>query len=171
MMEMNEEKFSAWLVAIGTVLSAIANTPSDTLSDSMLEDLDLIGSVLQAVGSGIIPEDAEYLEQVGGRIEAFGDIVTIQALFVEDERTSRLLNAQGNLIQVAGTGLGLNLEGNQTRNEALNTVGDVLQMIGNTLIAFSIKYPPNSKKAQEFNTVGSWIEATGAVLSALTVDS
>ena len=144
MMKMNEAKFSAWLIAIGTVLSAIANTPSATLSDSVLEDLDLIGSVLQAVGSGIIPEDAEYLEQVGGRIEALGDIVTVQALFVEDERTSALLNAQGNLIQVVGTGLGLNLEGNQTVNEALNTIGDLLQMIGNSYIAFSINYPPVS---------------------------
>ena len=170
-MKMNEEKFSAWLVAIGTVLSAIANTPSSVLSDSVQEDLDLVGSVLQAVGSGIIPADAEYREQVGGRIEALGDIVTIQSLFVEDERTSGLLNAQGNLIQAVGTGFALNLEDNQTVKEALNTIGDVLQMIGNIYIAFSTKYPPDSKKAQELNTVGGWIEATGAVLSALAVDS
>ncbi|MGM9951565.1 MAG: DUF6944 family repetitive protein [Lysinibacillus sp.] len=168
---MNEAQISAWLIAVGTVLSAIGSTPSDVLSESALEDLDLIGSVLQAVGSGIIPADADYLEKAGGQIETVGDLLTVQSFFVEDERASELLNAQGNLIQAVGTGLALNLEANQTVNEALFTIGEILQIIGNAYIAYSINYPPNSEKSQEFITVGSWIEAIGAVLSALTVDS
>jgi hypothetical protein len=168
---MNEAQISAWLEAIGTILSAIGNTPSNVLSASKLNDLNLIGNVLQAVGSGIISEDEDYLDQVGSKVEALGNIVTIQAFFVENQRSSQLLNTQGNLIQALGSGVSLDLDTNQTVNEALNNIGNIVQIIGNAYQAFSIKYPPDSQQAQELNTIGSWIQAVGSVLSALTVDS
>lgn len=168
---MNEAQMSAWLEAIGTILSAIGSTPSKILPASVLNDLNLIGNVLQAVGSGIIPEDEEYLDQVGSKIQALGNIVTIQGFFVEDQQTSQLLNTQGNLIQALGGGVSLDFENNQTVNEALNNIGNAIQIIGNAYQAISINYPSNSKKAQELNTIGSWIQAVGSVLSALTVDS
>lgn len=168
---MDKAQISAWLEAIGTVLSAIGSTPSNILSSSMLNDFNLIGNVLQAVGSSILPENEDNLDQVGNKIGAVGNIITIQGFFVEDQQTSQLLNTQGNLLQALGSGVSLNLENDQTVNDVLNNIGNVLQIIGNSYQAFSIKYPPNSQKAQELNTVGSWIQAVGAVLSALTVNS
>jgi len=171
MKKMDKAQISAWLEAIGTVLSAIGSTPSNILSSSMLNDFNLIGNVLLAVGSSILPENEDNLDQVGNKIGAVGNIITIQGFFVEDQQTSQLLNTQGNLLQALGSGVSLDLENDQTVNDVLNNIGNVLQIIGNSYQAFSIKYQPNSQKAQELNTVGSWIQAVVAVLSALTVNS
>lgn len=167
---LNEAQISAWIEAIGTTLSAIGSTPSKILSESMLNDLNLIGNVLQAVGNGYIPENEELLNKFGTGLQALGNIVVIQGLFIEDQKTSELLNTQGNLIQTLGGGISLNFQENQTINEALNNIGNIIQIIGNIYQVLSVKYPQNSEKYQELNTLGSWIQAIGAVLSALTVD-
>lgn len=167
---LNEAQIYAWIEAIGTTLSAIASTPSKILSDSMLNDLNLIGNVLQAVGNGYIPEDEELLVKFGTGLQALGNIVVIQGFFAPDQETSELLNTQGNLLQTLGGGASIDFQENQTVNEALNNIGNIIQVIGNSIQVLSVKYPQNSEKYQELNTVGSWVQAIGAVLSALTVD-
>ena len=166
----NEEQFFAWIEAIGTILSAIGSTPSIPLSEETLNDLNLIGNVLQTVGNVYIPEDEELLYQVGTKLQAIGNLVVIEGFFVENQDLSNLLNLQGDLIQALGGTISIDYEGNQTLNDALNNIGNFIQVIGNIYQALSITYLENSEKSQELNTLGSWIQAVGAVLTALTTD-
>lgn len=166
----NVSQISSWIIAVGTVISAIGSTPSQVLSNAMLRDLNIIGDALQAVGSGIIPTDADPLDKVGSQLGAIGNLITLESFFIEDQNTSSLISAQGDFVQALGGVLTIDYSGNQSIEDALNNIGNVLQVIGTIYQALSIKYPSNSQKAQEMNTVGSWIQAVGAVLSALTVD-
>lgn len=166
----NEAQLFAWIEAIGTLLSAIASTPSTPLSESTLNDLNLIGNVLQAVGNGYIPEDEELLTKVGTKIQALGNILAIESFFVQSDKIDNLLNFQGDLLQALGSAISINYDGDQSLNDALNNIGNFIQTIGNLLQALSITYQGNSEQAQELNVVGSWIQVIGAVLTALTTD-
>lgn len=166
----SESQISAWIEAIGTVISAIGSTPSQVLSDAMLRDLNIIGLALQAVGSGLIPENQDDLFKIGSQLEAIGNLVSLQAEFIENENVSSVLSSQGDLIEAVGGALTIDFTGNQSIQNALNNIGDVIQVIGASYQALSVRYPPNSQKNQEVNTVGSWIQAVGAVLSAIFVE-
>ncbi|MEK4522013.1 hypothetical protein MKX96_10345 [Psychrobacillus sp. FSL W7-1493] len=166
-----ESQISVWIEAIGTVLSAIGSTPSHVLSDAMLNDLNVIGLALQAIGSSLIPQNQDYLFIVGSQLEAIGNLVSLQAEFIENENVSSVLGSQGDLIEAVGGALTIDFTGNQSIQNALNNLGDVIQVVGAAYQALSVRYPPNSLKNQEINTVGSWIQAVGAVLSAIFVEA
>ncbi|MDM5316259.1 hypothetical protein QUF49_09660 [Fictibacillus sp. b24] len=163
--------------AIGTVISAIANTPISFLSDSFQEDLDLIGNTLQAVGSGLVADGLQpcSLSRIGNEVQAIGNTTVIAGMLLPlEDKTSQILNIKGNLLQAVGAGieLGDELDEEPSTGEALSVISNLLQAAGNSLQALGGKYEldnPNGDDAysQSLTVAGSWIQAVGAVISAL----
>ena len=169
---MNKPLVGAWLIAIGAILGAIANTPSKILSEVFLKDLALIGNTLQAAGGAFIAGSEETLDiRIGNQIKAIGNLTSIRGLFEKDENIRLIYNSQGNLIQAVGIGITLNFQENLTLNESLLNVSLMIRMIGSSLHALSNKKKlENVEGADELITVAVWIKAVGAVLSALIFD-
>lgn len=54
-----KELFGSWVQAIGTFIAAVGATPSPILTNQQLNNLSLIGNVLQAVGNALIADTIE----------------------------------------------------------------------------------------------------------------
>ena len=50
-----------WIVAIGTLVSAIGSTPSTIFTQQTLTDFNIIGNILEAGGSAIVSETEDTL--------------------------------------------------------------------------------------------------------------
>jgi len=161
----------SWLDAIGTVLAAIGSTPSKVLTKTILNDLIFIGNALQGLGSAFVVESPETLanDRVGSAIQSIGNLTVITGLLQEDKRTSILWNRKGNLLQALGGGVSFNYNGQLT---SINNIGNGLQVIGNSLQAFSLKERLlDTEEGQLLETTGSWIQAIGTIISAVTYES
>lgn len=100
-----KETFGSWTQAIGTVISAVAGTPSNVLGEEFREKLDLIGNELQATGNAILADAEETwsLNKFGNVIQAIGNSTVILGLVIDfDEVTKQELIIKGNLIQALG---------------------------------------------------------------------
>lgn len=167
--------FGSWTQAIGTVLSAIGSTPFERLEQEILDDLNLWGNVLQATGNALVADGTEEnsLEKVGNAVQAIGNSTVLYGnILFSGEEQEQLLVIKGNLIQALGGGVALGYELDQRKTSGLtyNIVGNYLQVIGNSLQAFGGKYElknANSAKSQSYEVSGSWIQAVGAVISAV----
>ncbi|WP_425442092.1 DUF6944 family repetitive protein [Sediminibacillus massiliensis] len=87
-----------------------------------------------------------------------------------DKTTNQKLNIKGNLMQALGAGMNFSTEvgeHNMTTDELYTTYGNLLQLIGNSMQALSGGIQLKGGDAQSMNTAGSWIQAIGAVLSAV----
>ena len=63
---MDSAQLGAAINAVGTVLSAIATTPSQAIPDAIQDDFEFIGSILEALGIAIASEeDAAALVKTG----------------------------------------------------------------------------------------------------------
>ncbi|MFJ7744207.1 DUF6944 family repetitive protein [Peribacillus sp. NPDC097295] len=135
-----KETFGSWLQAIGTVLSAIANTPSLVSDYDSANNLDIVGNTLQGTGNALIAdgEEAFTLDQIGSAVQAVGNSTVITGLigtFSDD--TNDLLIIDGNFIQALGGGVSAADITENSPAEGLNIVGNLLQLIGNSLQALS----------------------------------
>lgn len=160
----------SWLDTIGTVLAAIGTTPSKVLTQSILDDLIFIGNALQGLGSAFVVESPETLanDRVGSAIQSIGNLTVITGLLQKDERTSILWNRKGNLLQALGGGVSFNYDGEIT---SINNIGNGLQVIGNSLQAFSLKESLlDTEEGQLLDVTGSWIQAIGTFISAITYE-
>jgi hypothetical protein len=164
--------FGSWVQAIGTTLSAIGATPFKNISDTLPEDLNLWGNVLQATGNSLVADSEENftLEKIGNAIQAIGNSTVIVGILINfNEKTKKELNIKGNLLQAVGGGVSLAdaLGREPTEKELYSIYGNLLQTIGNTLQALSGINELRNRKGQELNLVGSWIQAIGSIISAL----
>ncbi|WP_077622384.1 DUF6944 family repetitive protein [Sediminibacillus massiliensis] len=59
----NQQKavLGAWIQAIGTVIAAIGSTPTTHLPQKLLQDLNLIGNVLQGTGNALMADSIPNL--------------------------------------------------------------------------------------------------------------
>lgn len=165
---MGKAFIGAWIQAIGTVISAIGNTPSNKIPSSLATDLDIIGNVLQATGNGLAADTEEdlSLNKVGSQIQAAGNsTVLIGLLFPLSSKRKIILNNQGNLLQALGSSAAL---GDDT--EVFAILGNLLQAIGNSMQAIAGGQELRGRNADELNAIGNWIQAIGAILSALAVE-
>lgn len=172
-----KQRIGSIIQAIGTVISAYANTPNKYFSETFLDDLDLIGNVLQATGNALIADgqDPFTLSRIGNEIQAAGNTTVIAGMIMPfEDRTKQVLNIKGNLLQSFGAGieLGDELDEEPSLNKAINVISNLLQAAGNALQALGGKYEldePNGdhEYSQSLILAGSWIQAVGAVLSAL----
>lgn len=163
----------AWIQAIGTIISAIANIPIRTNEQEQSTSLDLWGNVLQGTGNALLA-DSEVgfsLDKVGNKVQAIGNIVNVFGLLanISEEMESKL-NIKGNLIQAAGGSLsfadGLNEE--FTPASFYENYGNLLQIIGNSMQSIAENKELKTGDGEILNTIGGWIQAIGSVLSLIS---
>ncbi|MBT2648087.1 hypothetical protein J7E52_15555 [Bacillus sp. ISL-34] len=135
-----KETFGSWTQAIGTVISAVAGTPSNVLDEEFRKNLDLIGNELQATGNAILADAEETwsLNKFGNQIQAIGNSTVILGLVIDfDEVTKQELIIKGNLIQALGGGTALAgaYENPDEPEQAFNATGNFLSVIGNSMQA------------------------------------
>lgn len=135
-----KETFGSWTQAIGTVVSAVAGTPSNVLDEEFRKNLDLIGNELQATGNALLADAEETwsLDKFGNIIQAIGNSTVILGLVIDfDEITKQELIIKGNLIQALGGGTALAgaYENPDEPEQAFNATGNLLQVIGNSMQA------------------------------------
>lgn len=135
-----KETFGSWTQAIGTVVSAVAGTPSNVLDEEFRKNLDLIGNELQATGNALLADAEETwsLDKFGNIIQAIGNSTVILGLVIDfDEITKQELIIKGNLIQALGGGTALAgaYENPDEPEQAFNATGNLLQAIGNSMQA------------------------------------
>ena len=135
-----KETFGSWLQAIGTVLSAIANTPALISDYDSANNLDVVGNTLQGTGNALIAdgEEAFTLDQIGSAVQAIGNSTVITGLIgTFSENTNDLLIINGNFIQALGGGVSAADITENSPAEGINIVGNLMQLLGNSLQALS----------------------------------
>ncbi|MGE7779499.1 DUF6944 family repetitive protein [Peribacillus sp. NPDC097264] len=135
-----KETFGSWVQAIGTVLSAIANTPTLVPEEETATNLDVVGNVLQGTGNAVIAdgEEAFTLDQIGSAIQAIGNSTVITGLIGDfSDETKQILVIDGNFIQALGGGVSAADITENSPAEGINIVGNILQAVGNSLQALA----------------------------------
>ncbi|MFY0742990.1 hypothetical protein AB1K09_10685 [Solibacillus silvestris] len=154
-----------WIVAIGSLLSAIASTPSNIFTQQTLTDFNLIGNILEAGGSAVVSETEDaLLNKVGDQLQAIGNLATVAGILSKNEQSGQLLEKQGSLLQVVGLGIVINTEGKLTLLETISNTGNIIQLIGTVIEVFA---DTDTKEGEVMNAVGAWIQVVGAVITAL----
>ena len=170
--EINSSNIAAiagnWMVAVGTIVSAIGVTPSTIFTQQTLDDFHLIGQILEAGGIAIVSETEEtLLYTVGDQLQAIGNLTVVAGILSENEQTAQLLEKQGNLLQVVGLGLVINTDGKLILLQTLYNTGIIIQLIGTAIEAAA---NTETTEGEVMKAVGSWIKAVGAVITALATE-
>ncbi|MFD2615778.1 DUF6944 family repetitive protein [Terrilactibacillus laevilacticus] len=163
----------SWTSALGTIVSAIGSTPTLAFTDQMRINLDLWGNVLQATGAGL-SADAEIhwtLNKLGQEIQAIGNLTVVYGLVLPVDDIDQLKkNITGNWIQSLGS-LVCFSDSVDDESAPWDRVGNLLQAIGNALQSIGgiqeLHDPEDEESGEMTNFAGSWIQAIGAVMSAL----
>lgn len=168
----NESNIAAlagnWIEAVGAIITAIGSTPSTIFTQQTLTDFNLIGNILEAGGSAIAAEGEEaLLNRVGEQIQAIGNVAAVAGILNKNEQTSQLLGKQGDLLQLVGIGVTINTQRKQTLLETISNTGDIIQFIGTAIQVF---VNTDALEGVVMNAVGAWIEAVGAIITALATD-
>ncbi|MCM2591357.1 hypothetical protein Q0N12_12970 [Rossellomorea marisflavi] len=189
----NESKaiFGASVTAVGTVIAAVGATPFRVLSKPFRLDLSVIGNVMQGVGNGIEADTQEpfSLGRIGNEIQSLGNSTVVAGLIINfDDETKQKLVITGNWFQALGGTAALGPEFSEPDpdlNDGLSIIGNILQVTGNSLQAINgienlkksriqkkLQYPDDGDdddgSFRTFDVVGSWIQATGAVISLIS---
>ena len=170
--ENNAENITAiagnWIGAIGTIISAIGSTPSSIFTNQTLEDFNLIGNILEAGGSAIVSETEDtLLNKAGGQIAAIGNLAVVAGILSKNEQIGNRLETQGDLLQIVGVGITIQTQGKLTLNETIANTGNIIQLIGNVIQVFA---DTQTEEGRRMNAVGAWIQAVGAVVTALAAE-
>lgn len=188
-----KEIVGSWIVMIGTITYAIGSTPSSFLREETLEDLVIIGNVLQAMGNVLEAEgQGDFtLETLGNELQATGNATVITGLLLPlDEEDEQKTVIAGTWIQVLGGLVALSDEFHDATDadDSYNISGNLLQSIGNSLQAKSLmatllkgqseKNTENDKNETESEQqnndsidpvflTGVWIQAVGSVIALI----
>lgn len=158
----------SWIAAVGTIITAIGSTPSTIFTEQTLEDFNIIGNVLEAGGSAIALENEDaLLVKVGGQLQVIGNIAEVAGILYKNEHTSQLLEKQGGLLQVVGLGITIQTQGKLTLVQTIANTGNIIQLIGNVIQVFA---DTDTREGEIMNAVGAWVQAVGAVITALATD-
>ncbi|GKU83500.1 DUF6944 family repetitive protein [Niallia sp. NCCP-28] len=172
-----KEILGTFLSAIGTIEAAIGNTPFEKLGTDVRFNLRLIGNALQASGSALSADGqgSISLEKLGDEIQAVGNSTVIGGLLLDlgDKKDQKLI-ITGTWLQALGSLVGLadEFEDSTESGRAYNIIGNLLQGIGNSMQAVGgiEQLKQTIPKASTFfsvGVVGSWIQATGSVISLI----
>ena len=157
-----------WIVAIGSLVSAISSTPSTIFTQQTLDDFNLIGNILEAGGSALVSETEDaLLNTIGDQLQAVGNLAIVAGILSKNEQSGQLLEKQGNLLQVVGLGLVINTEGKLTLLQTIANTGNIIQLIGTVIEVFA---DTETKEGEVMNAVGAWIQVVGAVITALATE-
>lgn len=144
-----------------------------------------MGNILQASGNALQAdaEEEQPLAKIGNEIQAAGNITVASGLVLNVEKeTEQRLIITGNWLQALGgtTAVGELLEEDPSLILPFHVIGNILQVIGNSMQALSggIELVGNGQAAKDPSRVndrvalevnGSWIQAVGSVVSLLGV--
>lgn len=157
-----------WIVAIGTVVSAIGGTPSTIFTKQTRNDFRLIGPTLEAVGIALVAQTEDtLLYTVGDQIQAIGNLNVIAGVLSRNEQIETLLEKQGDSAQLVGLGLVIKTAGPLTLLETLYNTGLLIQLIGTAIEVYAIR---STVVAEDIKALGAWIKAGGAILTALATE-
>ncbi|MBP1970471.1 hypothetical protein J2Z83_002592 [Virgibacillus natechei] len=164
--------FGAWTIAIGTTISAVADTPSKSIDPDFLTHLNTWGNVLQASGSALIADTQVHpsLDKFGNQMEATGNLTNVAAFLIDVSEEAQLaLNSKGDLLQAVGGSISLADTLNETPTEEnfYNIYGSLLEIIGNSMQSIASIKELRGIGGQLVNTIGSWIQAIGATITAI----
>ncbi|MEQ2468096.1 DUF6944 family repetitive protein [Niallia hominis] len=170
-----KEIFGSTINTIGTIQAAIGSTPSFHLSKETNYQLRLVGNVLQGTGSALSADGQGTisLEKLGDEIQAIGNSTVVTGLILyklSKIPTEQKLIITGSWIQALGSFVGLTDEffDHTADGRIENIIGGLLQGIGNSLQAVGgTEQLKGISSQQNLGTIGSWIQATGAVLSLI----
>ncbi|MGO5014559.1 DUF6944 family repetitive protein [Niallia sp. Sow4_A1] len=170
-----KEIFGSTINTLGTIQAAIGSTPSFHLSKETNYQLRLVGNVLQGTGSALSAggQGTISLEKLGDEIQAIGNSTVVTGLILyllSNTQTEQKLIITGNWIQALGSFVGLTDEffDHTAAGRIENIIGGLLQGIGNSLQAIGgTEQLKGLSSQQNLGTIGSWIQATGAVLSLI----
>ncbi|MFD1412700.1 DUF6944 family repetitive protein [Oceanobacillus jeddahense] len=164
--------FGSWDEAIGTLLSAIASTPSFKLNETQQKHLDLLGNVMQATGSALAADSEKKLtlNKIGNQVQAIGNSTVVSGILIPlNEETKSEVTIKGNLFQAVGSSMALPdlLNANKiSMNTLYEIYGALLQVIGNALQGLSGIMELQGKQGENIDFTGSWIQTMGAFIQA-----
>lgn len=154
-----------WIEAVGSIVTAIASTPSQIFTEQTLTDFNVIGNILEAGGTAIAAEGEDgLLNIVGEQLQAIGNIAVVAGILSNNEQSGELLQQQGDLLQVVGMGMTIQTSGNLTLLETIANTGNIIQLIGSVIQIFA---NTDTEEGTVMNAIGAWIEAIGAIITAL----
>ena len=168
-----KEFVGAWMQAIGTIMSAIGNTPTIKKTEISSMNLDLWGNVLQGTGNALIADSEEgvSLDKIGNKVQTVGNMVIVLAFLTPiSEQVKTELNIKGNMIQAVGGSLSFA----DALNEEITVVtlydiyGNLLQIIGNSMQSIGGRKSLKENDGETINTIGSWVQAIGSVLTLMS---
>ncbi len=164
----------SWIQAAGTVIDAVGNTPSFDLSESSQQNFAVIGHPMQATGNALLADSMKYvnLDKIGNTVQSIGNLTIVTGVLlrvplrIETELLIKgnLIQALGNLLSFFGISESVDLS---HKYKLLLGVASLLQAIGNSLQALSGSIIFKGERAVDINAIGSWIQASGAVLHAV----
>lgn len=164
----------SFLSMIGTIQSALGSTPDFPLDEEQRYQFDIIGNTLQAVGSGLSAdgEESDFMGAVGDQIQATGNSTVLVGLLIykkDNPDLSERLVISGNWLQALGSFVGLDYNENESISILESNLGGILQGIGNSLQAIGgiETLCPKHNSFKDVGILGSWIQATGSVISFL----
>ncbi|MGM9927844.1 MAG: DUF6944 family repetitive protein [Bacillus sp. (in: firmicutes)] len=162
-----------WVEVVGTIISALGNTPSLTfISTELANNLNLVGDTIQVSGTTIQIEDETNLtlNKIGNIIQDGGNIEEIAGYLIPMDLTKlrTLIQTQGNAIQLLGILLSfIFTKIHPTLSSVEEAYGTMIQIIGLGMQTLSGGFPSSSEFGQNLNTTGNWVQVVGAILQAL----
>ena len=164
----NSAQLGAAINAVGTVLSAIATTPSQSFLENIQDDLEFIGSILEALGTAIASdEDATTLVKTGELIDVIGSLEVAASAQTDNKQLQRLLYKKGNLLQALGEAATLPYGRQLAKSEVIATIGSILEIIGNSIQAL---VDDTTELGIIWNAIGGWVQAVGAVITVVAFE-
>lgn len=144
------------IAALGTILSAVGNTPSSFIKKDLQSSLDLWGNVLQAAGNALEADGQENLslETIGNELQSIGNVTVVTGIIIKFEKeieqrltiTGNWLQALGGLVSVADE-----LESNTPAGRSESIIGNLLQSIGNSMQAIGGVYELEEDEKEDDN--------------------
>ena len=160
-------QLGAAIAAVGTILSAIASTPIQSMPESIQDDFEFIGNILEALGTAVASEeDATAIVHSGEILQIIGNIEVAASILTDNSDLQSLLDKQGGLLQVLGEAVTLPYGEQLSKNEVIATIGSILDIIGN---AIQVLVDDSTEQGIIWNAVGGWIQAVGAVIVVVAV--
>ncbi|OIJ11822.1 hypothetical protein BKP37_15400 [Anaerobacillus alkalilacustris] len=166
----------AWLIAIGTIVAAIAEVRELVGLNEVNNKLVAIGEGIQAVGAmlGGLETIDDPLNFVGDWIDGAGAATSSYAAYLQDkdeesdEDTARL-EILGASLQSMGASM--SAVADKLAGEDILSFGNVMQGFGAGLEAIGGIYDLNEKEneGQPIITIGAIIQALGANLNAVVI--
>ena len=141
--------------AAGNIISAIASTPTDRLSNSTQQNLNTVGLTLQAVGNGLETEGQGTpfsLEYIGNALATIGVLEDLTAAVIEfPDETDTTLNIQGNLLQAVGSTIAAfdETQDSTTAGSLEGFIGNIIQTIGSVIQVLGIQVQAEGSQQNE----------------------